>query len=625
MSDPRGVLLDRIISEINDLRRRVEAQEAQEQTPRAQKARALDTQFPDALLHLPFDGGVPYERDFSVNLYGHKLQRPTVATGGIIGRPGKFGKAVQCAESTTNLVTNPVFDSLSGWGTRGSPSVRELSTEWMAYGQYSCHIVGTDLGHGTLSFIGTLTSGVTYTASADVKVVSGTARLQVYQDGSPFTSYGYLDVPAPYEGRVSFTFTMPVTTACRVAVNNNGEGYWDGIQVEQKAYPTPLCYGDMGPGHAWTGTPHASTSTRAQASLQYSPVGSLPKEQGSVSLWAKVVANPVTTRYAFYHFAANSRVYIQHSNGEWLGALATTFQPVGTGAPVNYGQWDHLVLTWDGSQGILYVNGIPTTPFAYAGLSAFSSIRVGHGGSSSQELNGYLDDLLILDRALTATEVKRLYEAGQAGLGVLCPPQWKVDDSGAADAHVVATDANGDATVVDLTATGGLNLGTATGAGTGDIRASGTISCPRTRTIFLPVVSCTGGAPPDSYQGFPLSNGATHRAFGFVAVPADFGSAMSITPILVEGGGVAGNARLASWCYYATVGEGAAIHSVNRTDSVAFTAGSTIIAGPSLSLPLAALGDHIGIQTIRYGADALDTYTGVVYIRGWLLTYTATM
>jgi hypothetical protein len=198
------------------------------------------------------------------------------------------------------------------------------------------------------------------------------------------------------------------------------------------------------------------------------------------------------------------------------------------------------------------------------------------------------------------------------------------DATGAADAHVIATDANGAATVVDLTATGGLNLGTATGAGTGDIRASGAISCPRTRTIFLPVVSCTGGAPPDSYQGFPLPNGATHRAFGFVAVPADFGSAMSITPILV-GGGVAGNARLTSWCYYATVGEGAAIHSVNRTDSVAFTAGSTIIAGPSLSLPLAALGDHIGIQTIRYGADALDTYTGVVYIRGWLLTYTATM
>lgn len=41
------------------------------------------------------------------------------------------------------------------------------------------------------------------------------------------------------------------------------------------------------------------------------------------------------------------------------------------------------------------------------------------------------------------------------------------DATGAADAHVVATDANGAATVVDLTATGGLNVGTATGAGTG--------------------------------------------------------------------------------------------------------------------------------------------------------------
>jgi len=45
--------------------------------------------------------------------------------------------------------------------------------------------------------------------------------------------------------------------------------------------------------------------------------------------------------------------------------------------------------------------------------------------------------------------------------------------TGAANAHVIATDANGAATVVDLTATGGLNVGTATGAGAGQLYLAG--------------------------------------------------------------------------------------------------------------------------------------------------------
>jgi hypothetical protein len=50
------------------------------------------------------------------------------------------------------------------------------------------------------------------------------------------------------------------------------------------------------------------------------------------------------------------------------------------------------------------------------------------------------------------------------------------DATGTANAHAVATDASGDASVVDLTAAGGLNVGTATGAGTGDVKCSGNIT-----------------------------------------------------------------------------------------------------------------------------------------------------
>ena len=63
------------------------------------------------------------------------------------------------------------------------------------------------------------------------------------------------------------------------------------------------------------------------------------------------------------------------------------------------------------------------------------------------------------------------------------------DDSGAADAHVVATDASGDAKVVDLAVTGGLNVGTATGAGTGDVSASGNVTAARVRTSVATTIA----------------------------------------------------------------------------------------------------------------------------------------
>ena len=43
--------------------------------------------------------------------------------------------------------------------------------------------------------------------------------------------------------------------------------YIDGAQCEAKAYPTPYCDGSLGTGHAWTGTAHASTSTRTAETL----------------------------------------------------------------------------------------------------------------------------------------------------------------------------------------------------------------------------------------------------------------------------------------------------------------------------------------------------------------------
>ena len=47
---------------------------------------------------------------------------------------------------------------------------------------------------------------------------------------------------------------------------NTFDMHLDALQIEYKPYATPYADGDMGEGYAWTGTAHASTSTRAYES-----------------------------------------------------------------------------------------------------------------------------------------------------------------------------------------------------------------------------------------------------------------------------------------------------------------------------------------------------------------------
>jgi hypothetical protein len=46
--------------------------------------------------------------------------------------------------------------------------------------------------------------------------------------------------------------------------------YVDALQVEEKGYATTYCDGSLGVGYSWSGTAHASTSTRLDSYLDLS-------------------------------------------------------------------------------------------------------------------------------------------------------------------------------------------------------------------------------------------------------------------------------------------------------------------------------------------------------------------
>lgn len=87
------------------------------------------------------------------------------------------------------------------------------------------------------------------------------------------------------------------------------------------------------------------------------------------------------------------------------------------------GTWIHLSAVYDGSEsasGItLYVNGDSVASTAgssgtYTGMEPTSAgVRIGSLQSASSFADGQIDDLLFFRRALTATEIRQLYEGGR--------------------------------------------------------------------------------------------------------------------------------------------------------------------------------------------------------------------
>jgi hypothetical protein len=80
---------------------------------------------------------------------------------------------------------------------------------------------------------------------------------------------------------------------------------------------------------------------------------------------------------------------------------------------IDTGAWSHLVLTYDGSNVKLYINGTLASSGAKTGKLGYtdSSLRIGLGipGNSLQYFKGWIDDVRIYNRAITPAEVSTLY------------------------------------------------------------------------------------------------------------------------------------------------------------------------------------------------------------------------
>lgn len=365
-----------------------------------------------------FDGAEPYESDYTGVSTGHKGQKPLTETA-IIYRFGKFGKAIQSAVATTNLVINSSWeDGLTSWTNWGSPTTREVVTAESYYGDSSLHLITSGNNQGVYQNA-SITSGQTYNLSIYTKVETGRSVLMldathgssVYVSGAEWTGDGEWH-------RMHIRFTA-AASSLNFFVGKSGSGevgeyFFDACQLELYGSITPYCDGSLGAGHLWSGAAHASSSSRIESILEYD-TGLAKANRGTFMCWVKfqddAIHSPVYEYIAELTASAGS-IMCLHTIGSDVIRLQIG-SSASNGSIAVDGGWHHIAIVWDGTDGLLYLDGtLDITLLSYAGFSGdFTDIDIGNRQAHDRAMNGWIDEVAFLDRVADADEIVSVYES----------------------------------------------------------------------------------------------------------------------------------------------------------------------------------------------------------------------
>lgn len=386
-----------------------------------------------AVVH--FDGPAPFNLDFTGSNASHDGVGAT-ETGGVIYRPGKYGKALQMGQATTNRCANPSFETdtttPAGWtGSSLTTTTTTIATDVALYGKQSLKLVNSTAAQDAFYFhtISGLSASTAYTISVWVNCPAFTAGafsnrcLFAYDTANSGATLQTATLTAATNGWVRLQVTVTMTaTPGNLQVRlyaPQGTIYYDGVQVEQFAYATPYCDGSLGQGHSWSGTPHASTSSRTATKLEY-PIRMVNPQAGTIMMWVKVDGYNSNGGGLFGWGSANGTM------DAFLNSVGSMVSRVG-GATQNYvgsfgtGVWRHVAWTWDAAANKyrVFVDGLqqpqPTpVDYAYAAQPVHAT-ALAVGGiaalSSTYTHNGLIEEFVLLDYAADPKLVRAIYES----------------------------------------------------------------------------------------------------------------------------------------------------------------------------------------------------------------------
>lgn len=330
-----------------------------------------------------------------------------------IGTGDGSSRGLVIPEATTNKMTNPIFGHSTwdnGWtADTNIIDSQNTSAEFLHPGALSSAKLTATAA--TLNiYTMTINVGNTnthefgfYVKLPDSGAVSAT-QCRVYYGGAKTSTYTEIG-NGVY--RVSWSGAGVASgTTTGIQVMDGYTVYLMAAQLEEKAYSTPLCHGDM-LGCSWSGTEHASTSVRVASEATLDASLAFPTGEGTIRAVVKVP-------FANDH-GSNARIWQGDTSSAWLSFFESNdtwrFYD-GTNTAVTSAQIFsagdilvfHCVYSADGL--VLYVDGSQAaTNGTYTPDGTDADIFLGSDSTPANYSNVTFLDFAVYSTASSAAEV----------------------------------------------------------------------------------------------------------------------------------------------------------------------------------------------------------------------------
>ena len=284
--------------------------------------------------------------------------------------------------------------------------------------------------NGSGNNIAAASAGQTWTASVYALAPVGT-NLQIWLfEANSSGNYVTLSVntftATGQWQRISVTraFTDGTTSYAQVRVATSTTGVtilWDGLQVEQKAYPTPFVNSTRSAtqgllpliGNSTLDLSNVSFDSNAQmvfdGTNDFIDTNFPATTLNTPTIEAVVYRSTATGRYEAIvqsNLASDDALYVYPGGtlGFWPCSVSSL--------PVPTGQWCYVAVSYNGTNLIYCVNGtIQTITATCTDITDWDFLRIGaHGVSDGERWIGKIAVSKVYDRALTAQEMQQNYQ-----------------------------------------------------------------------------------------------------------------------------------------------------------------------------------------------------------------------
>ncbi len=378
----------------------------------------------DILFLLHADGPTPFETDFTGNPVDSLGTAPTTLAGGVIFRPGKFGKGVQLAEATTNKVLNPSAETTGNFSAGGGATVAR-TTDWFFIGANSFYMATAGDGQSINLTTAALANAIHYLTFWFVSGSFSEGNLKItFDNGENWLAPSLLATKGVWKlcGVQVPAAQANASTWFAIAQNGAGAGsvYIDAVQVEERVYPTPYLDGSLGSGHTWASTAHASASSRTAAVLAYNSNMINPNVGTFLCYWTPTATaqaavarvffdlrdgTHTTAMIFFWATSATDRIRVIVDSVTYT-CDAFTITP---GTPIllrlNYNFPNEILKVW--ANETLIGNFAPPAFVHSIGANWY----LGSNYSGTQSGNGVFDEACWINRLLTDDEGMAIYQS----------------------------------------------------------------------------------------------------------------------------------------------------------------------------------------------------------------------